>query len=184
MVRHRTSLFIGVLLLALGAVFMIASLTQGMGGPLRRLVGWGGLWPLFVLVAGAGFWLPILIWWDRREQVAGLVIPATVITVNGLLLLYQNLTGRWNTWAYAWALEPMAVGLGLYLLYLLTESRTRGLLIAAGIVGGIGALFFVVFASAFGSAIGVLAPVLLILLGLLVILRGIRETNAEDGPAI
>ena len=182
MMRNRTSLFIGLLLLALGGVFLLASTTQGIGGPFGRLVGWNGLWPLFILVAGAGFWLPILLWWDRRAQVAGLVIPATIVTANGLLLLYQNLTGNWSSWAYAWALEPMAVGLSLVFLYLLTDRRTRGLLTGAAIVGGMGVLFFVIFASAFGSAVGVIAPVLMILVGLLVILRGFQAANSDDRP--
>jgi hypothetical protein len=161
---------------------MLASVTQGIGGPLGRLVGWGGLWPLLVLVAGAGFWLPLVIWWDQRDKIAGLVVPATIVSANGLLLLYQNLTGNWGSWAYAWAIEPMAVGLSLALLYLLTDERPRGLLIAAAIVGGVGALFFVIFASAFGGAVGIVAPVLLIILGMLVLLRGMGSAQSGDGP--
>ncbi|MBN1399732.1 MAG: hypothetical protein JXA74_02780 [Anaerolineae bacterium] len=181
--RNRASLYIGLLLLALGGFFLLASITEDLGGPLGQALGWGGLWPLIILVVGVAFWLPIFIWWDRREQLAGLAIPGAIVTVNGLLLLYQNMTGDWDSWAYAWAVEPMAVGLGLLCLYLLTPERPRGLLVAAAIVGGVGALFFIIFGSVFGGAIRIAGPVLLILIGLLVILRGVRGQPDDDRPA-
>ena len=45
-----------------------------------------------------------------------MVVGGTVATTVGLVLLYQNNTGHWESWAYAWALVgPAASGLGLAL---------------------------------------------------------------------
>jgi len=38
-----------------------------------------------------------------------------VVTTIGLILAIQNTFGLWQTWAYAWALIPASVGLGLRL---------------------------------------------------------------------
>jgi hypothetical protein len=71
-------------------------------------------WPLFVIVPGlalvaAGLAAPV------REG-AGLTVAGTITTVTGLVLAFQNATGLWATWAYAWALVgPAASGLGLVL---------------------------------------------------------------------
>ena len=40
-------------------------------------------------------------------------VGGAIVTTVGLLLLYQDLNGHYESWAYAWALIPMAVGLGL-----------------------------------------------------------------------
>jgi hypothetical protein len=41
------------------------------------------------------------------------VIPGAVLTTVGLILLYQHATASYQTWAYAWALIPAAVGVGM-----------------------------------------------------------------------
>ena len=35
--------------------------------------------PVIILLVGAAFWLPIIIWWDRRANVAGLAVPAMIL---------------------------------------------------------------------------------------------------------
>ena len=179
--RNRGSLYFGLLLILLGGVFLLAQVGGVFLEPLGLHLGWADIWPFLILFVALAFWLPILIWWDRRANLAGLAIPGTIIGVNGLLLLYQNTTGDWGSWAYLWALEPISVGLGLLMLYLLGH-RQQGLLVAAGILIGVGAVFFVVFSSIFVGWIRFLAPVVLILVGILAIMRGVRERSAEDGP--
>ena len=178
--RNRASLYVGLLLLLFGAFFLVASATAGLHGWLGDILGWRGLWPVLVILVGMAFLLPIAIWWDRRDQVAGFVIPGTIVTVNGLLLLYQNWTGDWGSWAYAWTFEPLAVALGLLLLYYLTDRRTPGLLLAAKIVGGIGIVLFVILASAFNGALRFLGPIALMAVGLAVILRGRRGAHSDS----
>jgi hypothetical protein len=178
--RNRGALYMGLLLLGFGSFFMLATLTQGIRGFLGRFLGYDGLWPMLIILAGAAFLLPIAIWWDKRASVAGLVVPGVIITFNGLMLFVQNWTGAWRSWAYAWALEPVAVGASLWALYTLLGQRPRELRLAAGIVAGVGAVLFVLFASLFGGAIRYIGPAALIAIGALVITRAL--TGAGQRP--
>ena len=175
--KDRGALYVGILLIAFGGFFLIAQLSRHLWLPFGLRLGWRGLWPFLILLVGFAFWLPIIVWWNRKAEIAGLAVPATIITVNGLILLYQNVTGDWGSWRYAWALEPIAVALGLIVLHVLLGSQGRGLLVAAGIVGGIGLVMFFIFASLFGGVLGLLAPVLLIMLGLFIIVSNLRRTE-------
>jgi hypothetical protein len=168
--KNRGALYVGLLLIVLGGFFFLAQTTGRL--PFGIHLGWR-LWPLLVVIVGFAFWLPLAIWWDKRREIAGLVVPGTIVAFNGLLLLYQSLSGNWASWSYAWALEPVSVALGLLFLYYLT-NRDPGLLVAAAIVGGVGLVFFVIFASAFGGAIRFLGPLALIAVGLLVLLGALK----------
>jgi hypothetical protein len=174
-VKDRGTLYVGILLVAFGILFMF---TQGIGAGLRTLgvrFGWGQMWPFLILFVGFAFWLPLALWWEQRHKIAGLVIPATLVTANGLILLYQNLAHDWQSWAYVWTLEPLSVGVGLALLYLLT-NRDRGLLTAAAIVSGVGLFLLVIFASAFGGTLlRILGPAALILIGILIVYNTISR---------
>ena len=172
--RNRSSLFTGIVLLAFGGLFLLAETTGVLLSPLGIRAGWAQLWPLAVILTGLAFWLAILVWWDRRWRISGLVIPGTIIVANGLLLFYQNLTRHWASWAYLWPLEPISVAVGLLMLYAL-GPRSRGLLVASAIVGGIGAVFFVVFSSIWGGwLVQVAGAGALILAGVLLLMRGAR----------
>ena len=47
---------------------------------------------------------------------SGLTVAGSIVTMVGLVLLYQNATGNWKGWAYAWALVgPGGSGLGMLL---------------------------------------------------------------------
>ena len=66
-------------------------------------------WPAIVI--GVGVVILVLGLFVNREQ--GMVIGGTVVTTVGLVLLYQNSTGHWESWAYAWALVgPRPAGSG------------------------------------------------------------------------
>ncbi len=174
--KNRGTLYIGILLIAFGGLFLVAELTRGLVF-WRIPLGWQGLWPFTVLLLGLAFWLPLLVWWEKGQKLVGLVVPGTIILFNGLLLLYQNATGNWESWAYVWTLEPFAVGLGLLMLYALGE-RSSALLAAAGIVGGVGLGLFVIFASIFGGWIQFLGPVVLITIGLLLLIHSVVDQFA------
>jgi len=103
------------------------------------------------------------------------------VTTNGLILLYQNLTWDWGSWSYLWTMEPIAVAAGLLVIYLLS-NQARGVLVAAGILGGIGLLFFLIFSSASGGLPGLVAPAALILAGILIAIGGLRR-RAEQGKS-
>ncbi len=75
----------------------------------------GALWPLFVLIPGAVILVSGLAAAPGGSGNAA-AVTGSQLTALGLLLFVQNLTGWWQTWAYAWALVwPTSIGLGLAL---------------------------------------------------------------------
>ncbi len=140
----------------------------------------GTLWPLFVIVPG----LVVLVS-GLAAAPGGAGTAATVtgsqLTALGLLLLFQNVTGLWQTWAYAWALVwPTSIGLGLAAHGSLSGSdgsARKG--VTTAMVGFLifmaGFAFFEGILNISGSALGLLGdlalPAVLIGLGLAVMLR-------------
>jgi len=125
-------------------------------------------WPIAILGIGGLFALVGLVSWSP-----GLMIPAAIISTVGGLLYWQNATGRWESWAYAWALIIIGVGVGILLAGLM--SRDRGALIGAMWVILIGVVNFVVFGAFLGGGtiIQQYWPVAIIVVGLVVLLSGL-----------
>src|SRR5512144_1345104 len=69
----------------------------------------GGI--LFLI--GAGFYLPVLLMARDRQNLAGLLIPGTILFGLGTIFFYNIFTDNWGAWAYIWTLIPASVGLGL-----------------------------------------------------------------------
>ena len=96
---------------ALGALLIVV-------GVAVAIVQWTSLridhlaWPLFILVPGLA--LQTLALFAPRPMGTGLSVAGGMTTIAGAVLLFQNGTGLWDTWAYAWALVvPGGAGLGL-----------------------------------------------------------------------
>ena len=84
--QNRGGLFAGLVLILLGALFLFLNLA---GWLLQWLdIGFDAwrLWPLILVLGGIAFYLPLIIWWDRRREIIGLVMPGTLLLANGLLL--------------------------------------------------------------------------------------------------
>jgi hypothetical protein len=178
--RNRGLLYVGILLVLFGGIFLVAQLGESVSDALGLRLGWEAMWPFLVLFVGLAFLLPLLIWSERRRELVGLVMPGSIITTNGLILLFQNTMRDFSGWAYLWPLELIAVAIGLLLLYLL-GNHERGLLVATGIVGGIGLVFLVVFSSAFGGGLlRFAAPLVLIGIGLFVVLMSIKGRAPQE----
>jgi len=66
-----------------------------------------------ITLPGLGFlWV-----YNRGEDyTAPFAIPATLTIGTGLLLMYQSLTGYWESWAFAWILYGVFLGLGLMMM--------------------------------------------------------------------
>lgn len=166
--QQRGTLYIGALLVTAGIYFLLVNLA----GPSLGL-GWAELWPGFLALGALAFYLPILIWWERREGLSWLAVPGSILLVNAAICYYNALTGDWDAWAYLWALEPLSVGLGLSLTWL-AGPRNPGLLTAAAVIAGVGLFLFSIFGVAFGTGLArVVAPIVLIGLGLLLLARGV-----------
>ena len=125
-------------------------------------------WPLAVIAVGV-----LLLVVGLVTGVPGMAVPACIVGGIGGLLYWQNATGNWGSWAYAWALIPGFVGVGIILAGLL-QRRWRDVESGAWLL-----LISLLLFAAFGSFLGAWAPfgaywpVLLILLGLLLLGRAL-----------
>lgn len=94
----------GAALVLIGAIALVSQ----FGG---LLVAAG--WPFFVIVPGAILLVAGLN--NPHSPGEALAYLGSMAAMTGLLLLYQNTTGHWSSWAYAWALlSPTAAGLGAW----------------------------------------------------------------------
>jgi hypothetical protein len=172
--RDRT---LGLVLVVAGALLLFAQL---FGFPLGR---YG--WPLFVLIPGLLLFVLAAL---GGRSAAGLAVPGSVVSTIGLILLVQNLTGRFETWAYVWALIPTAVGLGLYLQGTWTASeklRREGRRVAStGLVMlvAFGAFFeLFIFQNLAGTVFGRLwVPAILIAAGVYLLYRRSQPSAAPE----
>ena len=162
--RQRGSIVAGLFLLVIGALFLVEQLNPGL---LARYLPRDFSWPWYIIGAGA-----IFIFFSLLSGIGGLAIPGTIIGTVGGILYYQSITGDWESWSFAWALVPAAVGLGI-ILGSLIEGHWRG--IRAGLwVMVINLGLFVVFWGAFrrnSTALATYWPVIVIAFGVLLLVQ-------------
>ncbi|MBK8020277.1 MAG: hypothetical protein IPK19_02345 [Chloroflexi bacterium] len=70
----------------------------------------GNMWPLAVMAPGLVF---LFLAWTGGRNASGFAFPGMIITGTGAILLYQNTTNHWESWAYVWTLYPAFVGAAL-----------------------------------------------------------------------
>lgn len=139
----RGGIIVGAVLIILGILFLferVLDIEPGRFG-----------WPLFVIVPGVLLLAASLA--VGGKEGSGLAVAGAITTVTGLVLAFQNATGLWATWAYAWALVgPAATGLGLLFYGLL---RNQPDLVSGGIKSlGSGLALFAAFGLFFEGIIG------------------------------
>ena len=159
----RTRIVLGILLILAGGFFLAQQIFPG----LREFLYIEWTWPTLIIAAGVLFLVLGLL-----TSAPGLAVPAAIVGGIGGLLYWQNATGNWDSWAYAWALIPGFVGVGVILEGLLS-GRFREGLSGGGTLVLISLVLFTIFASLFGSSQvgGLFWPILLILLGLWILVR-------------
>jgi len=130
-------------------------------------------WPWTIIGVGA-----LLLLLGLLTGAPGLAVPACIVGGIGGLLYWQNTTGNWESWAYAWALIPGFVGVGIVLAGLLSGEARKGMREGSGLIL-ISLILFAVFGSFFGALgmAGSYWPVLLILLGLLMLVRALFRSR-------
>lgn len=102
----RNTRALGLVLLAAGVWILISRFVH------LDLGAW--LWPFWIIVPGG--LLVALGFRDSRQNSEGLVTFGCVVAMTGIILFVQNITGQWQSWAYAWTLLfPGSIGLGRYL---------------------------------------------------------------------
>jgi len=163
--KRRSSLAGGLVLVLLGALFLAVQWMPGL-----QL--WFS-WPLIIIGIGV-----LLLIFGLLTGVPAMAMPACIVGGIGGLLYWQNATGNWESWAYAWTLIPGFVGVGMVLAGLLggdTRQTVRG----GGWLIVISLVLFAVFASFFGALglVGSYWPVLLIVLGLLLLAQSLFRSR-------
>jgi hypothetical protein len=159
---RRTSLVFGVILVFVGAIFLAFQFFP----VLQSFINWSNAWPLIIVGVGGIFLISAVL-----GRVPGLAVPACVIGGLGLLMYWQNLTGNWASWAYAWALIPGFVGVGTILMGSLAGHPGRSFAGGMWLIV-ISLVMFLIFGSFLGGfGFGEYWPVLLIGLGFLILLR-------------
>jgi hypothetical protein len=167
------SLVVGGGLILLGILFFIGQFFDlAFGINLGRFA-----WPFFVIIPGVVLFLSAFFLAPGSGK--GLAIAGSIVTMTGAILLIQNATGLWSTWAYAWALIfPTSIGLGLLLYGLLRgQADTLRTGINMAVIGSgillVGLFFFegLIGLSGFNLGLGSLfLPIFFIGLGVLVLL--------------
>ncbi len=167
--KRRSTIASGLMFVLLGGWFLAVELL-----PRVQAFAYGArTWPLQIIGIGAMLGLLALLLW-----VPGLWIPACIVAGTGGLLYWQNSTGNWASWSYAWALIICCVGLGI----LLTGAASRSRKAAAG--GGWVLFYGLVLFAVFGAFLGGLDllqrfwPVLLVVLGLILLSNGLARRKS------
>jgi hypothetical protein len=184
----RNDLIAGGALILIGILFLLNNFFNFQIGDL--------LWPFFVIVPGVLIFAFSLTF--KGETGLGFAIPGGIITMVGLILLYQNTFDHYESWAYAWALvAPTAIGLAQIFYGSLkglpdhVETGRRMVVVGVGIFAA-GAFFFEVVLGISGFFFGLREyawPILLIGLGTYLLVRKRAEPNplsaaAESEPAL
>ena len=172
--QNRTNLFLGILLILIGAWLVITRQVPAVQDWLDE----NFAWPMWTIGAGL---LVFLI--GVFTGAPGMSVPAAIIAGIGGILYYQNATDNFGSWSYLWTLIPGFVGIGTILAGLLGENTRHNLARGLNLIV-ISTVLFLVFATFFGglSILGDYgAAVALILLGLYVLIRGFVRGGSGSG---
>jgi hypothetical protein len=155
----RRNAIIAVILIAVGAIFLIGEIFSFRIGD--------GFWPLFILVPGLALLYSAF---AGSTANAGTAAGGAVLTTLGLIFFFQVGTGNWESWAYIWALLPLSAGVGQIAAG--TRNDDEGLIATGrntarifGIVFLVGLAFFELIIFDRGGFGGYLLPVALIVIG-------------------
>ena len=147
-----------------GGALLIAFGLLALAGQVFRSVDWGFLWPFTVIGFGALFFVAMF---AGGKQASAFAIPGSIVGGIGLVLLFQNITGHWESMSYFWTLIILFVGVGIYIMGLYgadLKQKQSGLRVMK-----VGFILFIIFGAffemIFSSYNNLVFPVLLILLG-------------------
>jgi hypothetical protein len=169
--NRRGNLIVGFILLLIGGWFLAAQFYP----QLNEIIHIEYQWPLIVVAVGLFFLIMAVL-----VRAPGLAVPASIIGGIGGLLYYQNSTGDWQSWAYAWTLIPGFVGFGVMITNLLEGELWKGLKEGVGLM-----LFSLFMFGIFGGFLGGpnilnrLWPLFLIGGGIWMLLRGVRASRQQ-----
>lgn len=172
--RSGSGIALGVVLVVVGLFYLVVQLFA------VDLSSFG--WPLFIIIPGVTLLIVGFV-----SLGTGAAIPGGILTMVGLVLAYQNSTGYWTSWAYAWALvAPGGVGLGLFLQGLRERNSSlikqgRSLMFIAALIFMVGFVFFESILNVSGindvPVVRAALPALFIVIGILLLARSIQNAR-------
>src|SRR5512135_1408341 len=164
--EKRGSIVVGGILILIGAIFLFVNVFR---------IDFGEIWPIIFFIIGAGFYLPVLLMPRDRRNLAGLLIPGTILFGLGAIFFYNVLADNWGSWAYIWTLIPASVGLGLLLAARVGDWGGDTMKVGFWMfVISIGVCL--VLAAFFGGGnAGLIGAILLIVLGVFLLIQSIRR---------
>jgi hypothetical protein len=167
MEQRQSSIIGGLVLVLVGSWFLISQYVPGFDGQ---------GWPFIVIGVGVALLLSALF-----TGISALAIPACVVSGIGSILLYQNITDDWESWAYMWALIPGFVGVGQILCGFLGGKPLQEAVSTSSRIIGFSLVLFLIFGSFLGNwGTKPYWPILLIVLGfVLVIWPMVRSRSAQ-----
>jgi len=129
----RNSSFIGLIMISIGVIVLLLRALFGI-----RLLEFNtsDFWVFIVLLFGLSFEFAFFL----TGRYPGLLIPGGIITTIALLFMFEVATD-WHFARYTWPIYILSVSVGLIQMHFFSK-REKGLLIAGGVVGGIGLFFF------------------------------------------
>lgn len=174
--EQRSALALGVVLLLVGIFFLAMQLLPALGDQIEALVDWP--W----IIIGIGVLLLII---GLLTGAPGMAAPAAVVAGIGGILYWQNATGRWESWAYMWALIPGFAGVGRILAGLLGDDPRRSFAEGFRTIL-VSLILFTIFATFLGGMdiFGPYWPLLLILLGLWLLLKPFTRRARREEPEV
>lgn len=148
------------------------------------LFGLSAIWPLSILAPGLVF---LAMSSSGGRRTAPFAIPGMLVAGTGALLFFQNLTGHWVSWSYAWTLYGVFLGLGFILMGKLMGDDTlpavgRGF-VKAGLIGFVAFAFLMEVVFNAGGAAWLLSA-LLIAGGLILLARTLAGQQRRAGRQI
>lgn len=167
-----------------GGAVMIALGLLALAGQVFRNVNWGFLWPFTIIGLGALFFVAMF---AGGKQTAAFAIPGSIVGGIGLVLLFQNITHRWESMSYFWTVIILFVGVGIYVMG--WYGGDAGQKQSGARVMKVGLILFIIFGAffelIFSSFNNMLFPILLILLGAYLVLSrsGLFGGKKDDSSA-
>jgi len=172
--QGRTQLALGVILILLGAWFLLDKSVPAFHSFFDKYTEW----PMNMFLIGGVIFIVGLVLGQPS-----LAVPAAIVAGLGGIFYYQEATNNYESWSYMWALIPGFVGVGSILAGLLGDNTAHNVKRGLNLMV-ISAVLFLVFSSFFGGweLLGNYGPaILLILLGLWVLGSGIYRSFRNRG---
>lgn len=161
------NLIAGVTLLVIGVIALAGNLFLATKA-------WR-LWPVIIVLAGAGLTLPGFLGFAHRGFGA-FFIPGIPVLTTGAILLFASLTGNWGIWAVAWTLVVLALAVGFIMSAIF--MRVPGLAIPAFIIGINGLMFIFCALTGLWQSWAILWPIEFLAVGLGLLVVGLANQSA------